>query len=280
MIAICTNPFRDNNYELAVKAAGLLSDAGYESIICRVFGNDETAPAPEGITLTGLEACADSTLAIVIGGDGTILTVSRLLRSKGVPILGVNLGTLGFMASIEPEQLEYVVCAARGEYHISRRMLLDVSVIRDGVVISSDIALNDAVLHGYGDCITVTARSGDTNITRFAGDGIVISTPTGSTGYSLSAGGPILEPEVDNIIITPICPHVYGARSFVLSPDRVIDVVLKHQHERKAFTSVDGNKTVDFIPGDILRVSKSKYSTLMVRFGTDNFFDVAYDKLT
>lgn len=281
MIAICTNPFRDIDFKLAIEARDLLVNAGFETIVCKVFGEYEEVSVPEGLVLSELmDEVENCSLVIVIGGDGTILDVSRKIQGYDAVLLGVNLGTMGFMASLEPENLEDIITIAKGEHLVSKRMLLDVSLIRDGEVVFHDTALNDATVHGYGDCITVWAKSGDCNITRFAGDGIVIATPTGSTGYSLSAGGPILEPDGKAIVVTPICPHVYGARSFVLNSDRTIEVGVERLHNRHAFISVDGTKNIDILPNDVLQIRKSDLYTRMAYLDPNVFFDNAYDKLT
>jgi len=219
-------------------------------------------------------------LAIVIGGDGTILSVARTLHAAAIPLLGVNLGTKGFMAYLEPEELAEIVPAARGECKISRRMLLYVELIRDGEVIHRDQALNDVVLHGYGDVIQTTAFCNGDKITSFSGDGIILATPTGSTGYSMSAGGPIVEPDAENILISPICAHTMGARTFVLDPQRTVSVKAEKLHGRRAYLSVDGYSVADLANGDVVMVRRSEHKILMVDPGLRSFYESAYQKLT
>jgi len=280
MIAICPNPFRDTGLEISLKIKQLLESNGYSTVICPVFGDNSDEIIPEGIECHPLETIAQCELAVVVGGDGTILSACRRSWEYKVPIIGVNLGTMGFMAAVEPDELELLLKAARGEVSYSKRMLLDVCVKRGEEVIYKDIALNDAVIHGFGDCINLNAMVDGSNITAFSGDGIVISTPTGSTGYSLSAGGPIVEPEAENFIIAPICAHVYGSRAFVLSADRTITVETRKVHDRKAYVAVDGSKAVDIVNGDILEIRKSELYTVMVQISPKSFFDIAYEKLT
>lgn len=280
MIAICTNPFRDIGLEYTCRVIELLKEAGFESCVCPIFYDDSPELLPDNIDYCRLsEAVRDAELVLVIGGDGTILAAVRQLHNVNVPILGVNLGTKGFMTAIEPENIELVVKAARGEYEISSRMKLDVSLIREGKTIYTDCALNDIVLHGYGDCVKVSSWSDDSKINSFSGDGIILSTPTGSTGYSMSAGGPIVEPDAENIIVSPICAHVMGSRSFVLSPDRIITVKVEMQHGRRAYLSVDGNSVCDLANGDSVVVKKSDHHVLMAGFDIKSFFETAYDKL-
>ena len=225
MIAICPNPFRDKGCELSRRVAALLNEHGYETCYCPIFADEGDAVLPQDLTFGLLSKCAEAcSLIIVIGGDGTILHAARQIHPHAVPMLGINLGSKGFMANLEPEEYEYVLRAARGEYKLSRRMKLDVSLYRAGTEVCRDQALNDVVMHGYGDCIKITALCNGNRITAFSGDGIILSTPTGSTGYSMSAGGPIVEPDAEATIISPICAHMMSSRSFVLSPENISTV--------------------------------------------------------
>lgn len=280
MIAICTNPYRDSGCILSLKAAELLNAEGKETCICPVFAESGSDILPKNLkTFDILDVIDQCEMIIVIGGDGTMLNVVRRTSQWQVPILGVNLGTKGFMTHLEPDEIEYVIQAARGEYTLSRRMKLDMTLIRDGKTIYTDYALNDVVLHGYGDCINITAVCNGNRITAFSGDGIILSTPTGSTGYSMSAGGPIVEPSAENIIISPICAHMMSARSFVLSPESVITVDMEKLHDRRAYLSVDGNSVFDLLNGDRVVVKRSGNYTLMADLGLRNFYEIAFEKL-
>jgi len=280
MIAICPNPFRDKGCELSKRAAALLNEHGYETCYCPIFADNGDAVLPEDITFCSLPEIASAcSLLVVIGGDGTILQAARQIHPHAVPILGINLGTKGFMANLEPDEYEYVLKAARGEYKLSRRMKLDVSLYRGGVEICRDQALNDVVMHGYGDCIKITALCNGDSITAFSGDGIIVSTPTGSTGYSMSAGGPIVEPGAEALIISPICAHMMSSRSFVLAPTNTITVEMEKQHDRKAYLSVDGCSVTDLCGGDRLIVRRSATYTMMVDLGLRNFYAIAFEKL-
>jgi len=280
MIAICPNPFRDKGCTLSRRVASLLNEHGYETCFCPVFADSGDAVLPPELEYRVLSEVAPScSLIIVIGGDGTILHAVRQIHPHTVAMLGINLGTKGFMANLEPEEYLYVLQAAKGEYKLSRRMKLDVSLYRGGVEICRDQALNDVVMHGYGDCIKITALCNGNRITAFSGDGVILSTPTGSTGYSMSAGGPIVEPNAENIIISPICAHMMSSRSFVLSPDNVITVEMEKQHDRRAYLSVDGYSVTDLSGGDRLIVRRSECYTHMVDLGLRNFYDIAFEKL-
>ena len=280
MIAICPNPFRDKNCELSRRVSLLLNENGFETCYCPIFADQEDETLPTDLQYCRLTDVAPTcSLLIVIGGDGTILYAARQIHPHAVPMLGINLGTKGFMANLEPEEYEYVLRAARGEYKLSRRMKLDVSLYRGDKEICRDQALNDVVMHGYGDCIKITALCNGNRITAFSGDGIILSTPTGSTGYSMSAGGPIVEPDAENVIISPICAHMMSSRSFVLSPDNVITVEMEKQHDRRAYLSVDGYSVSDLCGGDRIIVRRSESYTHMADLGLRNFYDIAFEKL-
>lgn len=281
MIAICPNPFRDINLELTKKSIELLNNAGFQTVVCPVFSDEQPEIIPSDISACRItDVISECTLVIVIGGDGTMLSVARMIHEHEVPILGVNLGTKGFMASIEPEDIGLIVNAAKNEnIQISCRMRLDVSLFRGGELVYTDNALNDAVIHGYGDCIKLIASCEGDVITEFSGDGIIVATPTGSTGYSMSAGGPIVEPDAANFIISPICAHVMGARSFVISPSRRIGIKTQKLHSRRAYLSVDGNWVQDLQNEDVLEIKRSTQCTKMVDVGKKSFYEIAYEKL-
>ncbi len=281
MIAICPNPFRDIGLNITREVKSLLEAEGFETLVCPVFAEDEPEAIPPDIETASLQEYTERcTLAVVIGGDGTILSVVRTLHDRAIPLLGVNLGTKGFMAALEPENVPLIVRAAKGDMSISRRMMIDVELEREGKVIYTDHALNDVVLHGYGECIQLTAWCDGDAITSFSGDGIILSTPTGSTGYSMSAGGPIVEPDAAAIILSPICAHMMSAKTFVLGPDRTILVRTQKLHGRRAYMSVDGNSVADLENGDQIRVRRSSHCTLMADLGLKSFYEIAYEKLT
>lgn len=280
LIVLCPNPYRDIGLELTKKIKNMLQANGYSTAVCPVFGSRDEAAIPDDVELTPWSAAVnDAALYVVIGGDGTILHTARYLNHPQTPMLGVNLGTKGFMASVEPEELGLILEAAAGNYSSSYRMMIDVRLIRGGEVIYSDVALNDAVIHGMGDCIKLTAFCDKERIMSYSGDGIIIATPTGSTGYSMSAGGPIVEPEAKNFIVSPICAHYIGARSFVLSPNHEITVKTDMMHNRRAYVSVDGTDGFELANEDIVVISKSAKQADLIYLGDRSFYDSTFDKL-
>jgi NAD+ kinase len=219
-------------------------------------------------------------MVICFGGDGTILHMAKAATRQNVPILGVNMGTLGFMAELENSELSMLQKLATGEFHIDERMMLDVTVHRARDIIFHDICLNDAVItkgavarviHLDVDCDGVRAMECN-------GDGIIVATPTGSTAYSLSAGGPVVEPEASSILITPICAHDMVSRSIVASDKRVITMALMPNTRRSAYLSVDGGKALRVNAGDLVTIKKSPLMTRLVRIKDRSFYDVVNQK--
>lgn len=280
MIAICPNPYRDNDLLYTRRALKMLGEAGYSCEICPVFADVGDAVLPQDLPYSEISSLReDCSLLLVIGGDGTILSAVRALHGRSIPILGVNLGTKGFMTALEADEFDKILCAARGEYRISERMMLDIAIEREGEIIYSDHALNDAVIHGYGECINITAFCDSDRMITYSGDGVIVSTPTGSTGYSMSAGGPIVEPEAAAFIVTPICAHSIGAKPFVIGAQKIISVTTEKLHTRRAYLSVDGNSVLDLASGDKMLIRRSEHRTLMARMSEKSFFEIAYEKL-
>lgn len=275
-IVLSPNPYRDRGLALTNRARELLERDGRETVIAPVF-----VDVPGDSSMVPLRRAAeDAELIISFGGDGTFLHVARQILGMRIPLLGVNVGTKGFMAGLEPEDIELVRRAAAGEFRESLRMMLDIELHRaDGEVVR-DCALNDAVVKSDVNCINLAVRADGTEITNFAGDGVIIATPTGSTAYSMSAGGPIVEPEAANIIITPICAHIMAAKSFVLAPERTVVVTPERLRGRRAVLSVDGSEGIQLSSGDEVRARWSGNTVIMADMQVRSFYDTALNKLT
>lgn len=279
-IVLCPNPYRDTDFSLTVKIKELLNSCGIEPLISPFFEDDLHIKSPNGLHFTPLvKAVETAELMICFGGDGTILHAAKASAKYGVPILGINLGNKGFMAELEVSQIEKIKEVLENRYQIDRRMMVDVSIQRDGSAVYSDYALNEAVIGSMSRMIDISVYADNSRISGFSGDGIIISTPTGSTAYSMSAGGPIVEPAAENIIITPICAYKLMARSFVLAPNRTAMVELGRLGSRSAYLSVDGGKSIELQSGDLIQVEKSKYYTDLVRILNKNFYDIMNEKL-
>ncbi len=277
-VVLCPNPYKDKNLEVTLEARSLLLKAGMEVAISPEFLGDEGIVLPEGLDYYDLaEALEGAVLVVSLGGDGTIMHTARRMVGYRVPLIGVNLGSVGFLSELDRTDLGRLVVAAQGNFVPSPRMMLRVELVRKGEVVFSSYALNDATVHGVMQIIHVVACGDGRRILEFNGDGIVISSPTGSSAYSMSAGGPLVEPTVENLILTPICPHALLARSCVLAPDRVITVELSRLRGR-AMLSVDG-VDVNIEEGDTVRVRKSGYQTMLAHVGSKSFYDIVFEKL-
>ena len=215
-------------------------------------------------------------ICIVFGGDGTILHMAKAATKLGVPVLGVNIGTMGFMAELESTELTQLSRLANNDYFVDERMMLDVTVHRDRDIIFHDICLNDVVITkgAVARIVHLAVECDGVQAMECSGDGIVVATPTGSTAYSLSAGGPIVEPEAHSILVTPICAHDVASRGFVASHKRTITVELTRNARRNAFLSVDGGKALRMNMGDIATIRKTNLTTKLIRLKDRSFYDV------
>jgi len=220
-------------------------------------------------------------MIVVLGGDGTMLNVARLVCERGVPILGVNLGGLGFITEVQKEE----VCNAMdktlaGEYSIEDRLMLTAHIHRHGEKIAEYTVLNDVVINkgALARIIDLETYINKTYVTLFKADGLIVSTPTGSTAYSLSAGGPVLYPTLDCIILTPICPHTLTNRPTVLPDDVLIEIILKSMSE-DVFLTLDGQVGFSLRKDDVVKIKKSPFKTRLVIPFERDYFQILRTKL-
>ena len=280
-VILTPNPYRDKGFQTVRTAMNILRESGIEPRLCLPFEVDRSYDLPRDLHFCKLERELQSAdLVICFGGDGTILHMAKAATRKGIPILGVNIGTMGFMAELESTELPELSRLATGDYTLDSRMMLDVTVHRDRDIIFHDICLNDTVItKGAVARIVHLAVSCDgVQAMECGGDGVIIGTPTGSTAYSLSAGGPIVEPEASNILITPICAHDVMSRCIVASDKRIITVGLTRNARRNAFLSVDGGKALRLNMGDVATIKKSTLQTKLIRLKDRSFYDVINTK--
>lgn len=232
--------------------------------------------------LTEEEIRETARLVVVLGGDGTLISVARLFSGKGVPIVGVNLGSLGFLTEITVEELYPLLeLCLKDEQKISERMMLEVTVYRDKKEISKMCVLNDIVINkgALARIVDLEARINDNLLTTFKADGLIISTPTGSTGYSLSAGGPIIHPSMSCIVITPICPHTLTNRPIVLTDDSVVSITIASEHDERIFLTFDGQVGFRLMQGDTIELRRAKKTTALVMSGEREYFGILRTKL-
>ena len=280
-VILTPNPYRDRNFQTMRSAMQILKSAGIQPKLCLPFEVERSYELPKDLRFSRLDReLPNAELVICFGGDGTILHIAKAATRKGVPLLGVNIGTMGFMAELESTELEKLALLATGEYTFDSRMMLDVTVQRDRDILFHDICLNDAVITkgAIARIVHLAVKCDGVQAMECGGDGVIVATPTGSTAYSLSAGGPIVEPEAKNIIITPICSHEVGSRSIVASDSRVVPVEIVQNARRNAYVSVDGGRAFRLNMGDVVTVKKSHLETRLVRLKDRSFYDVVNGK--
>ena len=280
-VILTPNPYRDRNFQTVRSAIQILKDAGMRPVVCLPFDVDKSFDLPKDIRFSRLEReLPGADVAVCFGGDGTILHTAKAATKRGIPILGVNIGTMGFMAELESTELHRLAQLASGDYSMDNRMMLDVTVQRDRDIIFHDICLNDvAVTKGaVARIVYLSVECDGVQAMTCGGDGVIVATPSGSTAYSLSAGGPIVEPDAKNIIITPICAHDMGSRCVVASDRRVVTVRMVQNARRNAYLSVDGGKALRLNMGDVATIRKSRYETKLVKLNDRSFYDVVNAK--
>ena len=280
-IILTPNPYRDKNFQTVRSALQILKNAGVQTRLCLPFEVDRSYELPKDLRFSRLDReLSNAEMVICFGGDGTILHMAKAATRRGVPVLGVNIGTMGFMAELESSELEKLAELAKGTYTLDSRMMLDVTVQRNQEILFHDICLNDVVVTKgtVARIVHLAVKCDGVPAMEIGGDGVILATPTGSTAYSLSAGGPIVEPEARNMIITPICPHEMGGRCIVASDQRTITVEMTRNARRNAYLSVDGGKAVRLNMGDVVTVKKSQMETKLVRLKQRSFYDVVSAK--
>lgn len=276
-VILSPNPYRDKNFRTVREAMAILQEAGMEVKLCLPFDLDKSYELPKDLRFSRLDReLPTASMVVCLGGDGTILHMAKAATRHGIPVLGVNIGTMGFIAELESTELHLLSKLATDEYAIDDRMMLDVTVHRDRDIIFHDICLNDvAITKGaVARIVHLAVRCDGTLAMECGGDGLIVATPTGSTAYSLSAGGPIVEPDANSFLITPICAHDVASRCMVVSEKREVSVVLTRNVRRNAFLSVDGGKALRMNMGDVATIKKSALVTKLIRLKERSFYDV------
>ncbi|WP_290590375.1 NAD(+)/NADH kinase [Alicyclobacillus sp.] len=271
-VAVFVNPDKPRAVAMKHRLEELLSVAGLQPL-CYETGRPRTQ-------VRAADLC-DAEMAFVLGGDGTLLGVARQLAPLGVPLLGINAGHLGFLSEAEPANLEETVRrVADREYALEERMMLEASLIRRGRVEQTLVGLNDVGIAkgSFARMVTVDVHVDDVLVDSYSGDGVIVSTPTGSTAYSLSCGGPIVMPHLKVMLITPICPHTLVARPCVIDSRQRVRLVVHATHHDVGMT-MDGQVGVTLRPGDEVVVRESPARTVLVKLGKREFFDVLRSKL-
>ena len=228
------------------------------------------------------ELCDNADLVIAIGGDGTMLYASRLARESGTAILGINRGRLGFLADVTPdEMIASIDQVLDGNYSRDSRLLLEARLISQSGAQSSAFALNDVVLkrRETGRMVDFLTRIDGNYVNTHSGDGLIVATPTGSTAYSLSCGGPIISPQLDAVVVVPVCPHTLTDRPLVIPADQAIEVTLLERDETKASITVDGHAVGEIRPDDKLTISAAAKRVTLIHPPGFDFYGILRSKL-
>ncbi|MBR4692294.1 MAG: NAD(+)/NADH kinase [Oscillospiraceae bacterium] len=283
-ILVCTNFEKDTSLSFTLQVLSFLREHGAEAAAFLPLIPEERLPAdlPEGILCPDPEAYLRSAdLLLCLGGDGTMLHNSKLAARCGVPMLGINLGHMGFITELERDDMGRLAEVLQGRYTVENRMMLDFEVKRDGETVCSGFGLNEAVVarRSPAHSIHLTAYGDDRKISDYSGDGIIIATPTGSTAYSMAAGGPIVEPTAENLLLTPMCAHSLTAKPYVLAGDRHTSVKLVRGDDGEAMLLVDGEDSCTLKTGDLVYVRKSRYVTRLIKLRKLSFYDIVRHKL-
>lgn len=244
-----------------------------EAHLARHLGRD-------GVAAEDIISRAD--MVVVLGGDGTLISTARIIGERDIPILGVNLGSLGFLTEIALDELYPALekCLA-GDFRVSERIMLRAVVERDGRETASHLVLNDVVINkgALARIVDLKTKVDSFDLATFKADGLIISTPTGSTGYSLSAGGPIINPSMNCIVITPICPHTLTNRPIVIDVGSVVDITVSSLDDEDIYLTLDGQVGLELRSGDRIHVSRANHTAKLVMSEERDYYAVLRTKL-
>lgn len=271
---IITNEIKDKDLSISTKLQAIIEKHGGSS---KVFLCNK-----EGIE----KQKSNADFVLVLGGDGTLLSVAREVAGTGMPVLGINLGTLGFLAEVEPNRMEEAIeRLMNGDYLTEERMMLDATVVHDGKETVLSSALNDVTLTRCGSLqmIRYSIYVNGKLLCNMGADGVIVSTPTGSTGYNMSAGGPIAEPGAKLMMLTPVCAHTLNSRSVILRSDDEVEIVIGTANDGRTLTveaASDGNEKILMSTGDSLRIRKSDKTTIIVKLDERSFLEALQRKMS
>ena len=280
-IILCPNPNRDHGMLTTKAAEKILHEIGFETVVCSPFRDQKEGAFADYDVKPLPQEMKGADMLITFGGDGTILHLAKLAALKKIPVQGINMGGLGFVAELEKGELGELRKLKDWNFETEQRMMLDVSVIRDGKQIYTNLGLNDAVIREgpISHVIHLKISSDGRHLADIAGDGVIVSTPTGSTAYSLSAGGPVVEPVAQTMVVCPICTHNMRFSSYVLSPEHVLTVELERNGRKPVYLFVDESRAFSLRSDDKVMVRRSKYVTTLVRLTEKSFCEIFAQKM-
>ena len=244
-IILCPNPNRDRGMETTRRADAILRQMGFQTVVCPPFKDQKDGAYGDYKTRPLTAELKSADLLITFGGDGTILHLAKLVALNKIPVLGINMGGLGFIAELEAGELEALRKLKDWDFQTEQRMMLDVTVQREGRQIYTNLGLNDAVIREgpISHVIHLKISSDGRHLADIAGDGVIVATPTGSTAYSLSAGGPVVEPVAQTMVVCPICTHNMRFSSYVLSPEHTLTIELERNGRKPVYLFVEHIET-------------------------------------
>lgn len=280
-IILCPNPSRDRGMIATKAAQKILQELGFQTVVCSPFKDLREGGFADFEVHPLQQELRSADLLITFGGDGTILHLAKLVALHKIPVLGINMGGLGFIAELEVGELETLRKLKDWNFDLEQRMMLDVSVIREGKQIYTNLGLNDAVIREgpISHVIHLKISSDGRHLADIAGDGVILATPTGSTAYSLSAGGPVVEPVTQSIIVCPICTHNMRFSSYVLSPEHVLKVELERNGRKPVYLCVDESRAFSLKADDQILIRRSKYVTRLIRLTEKSFCEIFAQKM-
>ena len=280
-IILCPNPSRDRGMNATKRVEKMLREMGFRTVVCSPF-KDQKDGAFADVDVRPLHPeLRSADMLITFGGDGTILHLAKLVALNKIPVLGINMGGLGFIAELEAGELDKLRRLKEWNFETEQRMMLDVSVIRDGRQIYTNLGLNDAVIREgpISHVIHLKISSDGRHLADIAGDGVIVATPTGSTAYSLSAGGPVVEPVAQTMVVCPICTHNMRFSSYVLSPEHTLTIQLERNGRKPVYLFVDESRAFPLRADDQVLVRRSKYTTKLVRLTEKSFCEIFAKKM-
>ena len=280
-IILCPNPNRDQGMVATRAAEKILREIGFRTVVCSPFKDQKEGAFADYDVRPLPQEMRGADLLVTFGGDGTILHLAKLAALNKLPVLGINMGGLGFIAELEAGELDALRKLKNWDFETESRMMLDVSVIRDGKQIYTNLGLNEAEIREgpISHVIHLKISSDGRHLADIAGDGVIISTPTGSTAYSLSAGGPVVEPVAQTMVVCPICTHNMRFSSYVLSPEHVLTVELERNGRKPVYLFVDESRAFPLKADDQVLVRRSKYVTKLVRLSEKSFCEIFAQKM-
>lgn len=275
-IAVIPNTDKDTELKATYELVEILNSFGKEVVVDKSIGLEKTDYVRE----VEKSEISGADMIVVLGGDGTILEIADEAAKYNTPILGINLGNLGFLTQAEEISRDIFEDIFNGNYTVRESMMLRATVYENQEITGEFTALNDIVIKGeLARMVNIKLDIDGTNTNNYPADGVIIATATGSTAYSLSAGGAIVHPELDAIMITPICPHTLKARCMLVPDTKTVEVSFAKPHRNNAILNVDGKRNYTFGENGCVKIEKSEHKVRFINLNKRNFYDIVREKI-